>query len=77
MILTNVQFADGSAAAAFLGTGREAGADEDDFHMIRRRNLEIDRDEREVGKALRAGAVAGIVESSGRTSVMPKNVVYF
>ena len=45
--LTNVQSADGSAAASFLGTGHEAGADEDDFHMIRRRNLEIDGDERE------------------------------
>jgi len=69
---------DGSTAATFLGMGYEAGADEDDFHMIRRRNLEVDRDEREEGKALRAGAVAGaIVEASGRTPVKPKKVVYF
>ncbi|KAH9083575.1 hypothetical protein EDB83DRAFT_2330011 [Lactarius deliciosus] len=68
---------DGGAAATFLGTGREAGADEDDFHMIRRRNLEIDRDERKETKALRAGAVADVVKASGRTSVKPNKVVHF
>jgi hypothetical protein len=73
----DVRSSDGSAAASFLGTGREAGADEDDFHMIRRRNLEIDGDEREKTKALRAGAVAGVVKASGRTSVKPKKVVVF
>lgn len=72
--MTNAQLADGGAAATLLGTGREAGADEDDFHMIRRRKLEIDRDEREEGKALRAGAVTGVVEAP---SVKPKKVVYF
>jgi hypothetical protein len=74
---TNVQSADGSTAASFLGTGREAGADEDDFHMIRRRNKEIDGDEREEAKALRAGALAGVVKASGGTSFKPKKVVYF
>ena len=44
---THVQLANGSAASTLLGTGREARADKDDFHMIRRRNLEIDGDERE------------------------------
>ncbi|KAH9002149.1 hypothetical protein EDB86DRAFT_369956 [Lactarius hatsudake] len=68
---------DGGAAATLLGTGREAGADEDDFHMIRRRNLEIDRDERKETKALRAGAVADVVKASGRTSVKPNKVVHF
>ena len=69
--------ADGSAASTFLGAGHEAGADEDDFHLIRRRNLEIDRDEREQAKAMQAGAVAEAVKASGRTSVKPKKVVYF
>ncbi|KAI9463673.1 hypothetical protein BJY52DRAFT_1202944 [Lactarius psammicola] len=68
---------DGSAAATLLGTGREAGADEDDFHMIRRRNLEIDRDERKEAKAERAGVVAGVVKASGRTSIKPNKVVHF
>jgi zinc finger CCHC domain-containing protein 9 len=72
--VTNVQLPDGGAVATLLGTGREAGADEDDFHMIRRRNLEIDRDERAEGKAPRAGSVAGVVEAP---SVKPKKVVYF
>ncbi|KAH9018997.1 hypothetical protein EDB85DRAFT_2009910 [Lactarius pseudohatsudake] len=65
---------DGGAAATLLGTGREAGADEDDFLMIRRRNLEIDRDERKEAKALRA---ADVVKASGRTSVKPNKVVHF
>jgi len=69
--------ADGSAGATLLGTGREAGADEDEFHMIRRRNLAIDRDEREEAKTLRVGAVAGVVKASGQTSVKTKKVVYF
>jgi len=67
---------DGSASS-FLGTGREAGADEDDSHMIRRRILEIGGDEREEAKALRAGALAGVVKASNRTSIKPKKVVYF
>lgn len=68
----------GAAALSLLGTGREAGADEDDFHMIRRRNLEIDRDEREEAKTLRAGAVAaGVAKASGSTSVKPTKVVCF
>jgi len=69
--------ADGGAGATFLGTGREAGADEDDFHMIRRRNLEIDRDERVEAKALRADVAAGVVKAPGRTSVKPNKVVHF
>ena len=75
--LTNVQLADGSVALTLLGTGREAGADEDDFHLIRRRNMEIDRDEREHAESLRAVAAAGVVKASGRTLVKPKKMVYF
>ena len=72
-----MQLADGGAAPTLLGAGREAGADEDDFHLIRRRNLEIDRDERKQAKLIRAGAVEGGVKATGRTSVKPKKVVYF
>ena len=70
--LADVQLADGSAASTLLGTGREVGADEDDFHMILRRNLEIDGDEREETKGLRAGALAGVVKTCRMTSVKPK-----
>lgn len=66
--LTNVQSLDGGAVVSFLGVGYEAGADEDDFHMLRRRNLEIDGDERED---------AGVVKTSGGASVKQKKVVYF
>jgi len=30
-----------------LGTGREAGADEDDFHTFKRRTTEVERDEKQ------------------------------
>jgi len=65
-----------------LGTGREAGADEDDFHTIRRKNAEIDRDEHGEERAqkeakVRAGAFTGVVEAFGRTPVKSKKVVYF
>ena len=29
---------------AVFGTGREAGADEDDFHTFKRKNVEVDRE---------------------------------
>ncbi len=65
-----------------LGTGREAGADEDDFHTIRRKNAEIDRDEHGEERAqkeakVRAGAFTGVVKAFGRTPVKSKKVVYF
>lgn len=33
-----------SGTATFLGTGQSAGADEDDFHIFKRRNADVDRD---------------------------------
>jgi len=65
-----------------LGTGHEAGADEDDFHTIRRKNAEMDRDEQGGERArkeakVRAGALTGVVKAFGKAPVQPKNVVYF
>lgn len=65
-----------------LGTGREAGADEDDFHTIRQKNAEMDRDERGEERArkeakLRAGAFTGVVKAFGKTPVKSKTVVNF
>jgi len=33
---------------AFLGTGVEAGADEDDFHTFKRKSAEVDKEQRAV-----------------------------
>ncbi|KAI0268729.1 hypothetical protein BC834DRAFT_651030 [Gloeopeniophorella convolvens] len=71
-----------TAVAALLGTGHEAGADEDDFHTIRRKNVEVDMDERGEERArkeakVRAGALTGIVRSFGKAPVKPKKVVNF
>jgi len=73
---------EGSAVSALLGTGREAGADEDDFHAIRRKNVEMDRDERGEERArkeakVRAGALTGVVKAFGKAPAMPKKVVNF
>jgi zinc finger CCHC domain-containing protein 9 len=73
---------EGGAVAALLGTGREAGADEDDFHAIRRKNVEMDRDERGEERArkeakVRAGALTGVVKAFGKAPATSKKVVYF
>jgi len=73
---------EGSAVATLLGTGHEGGADEDDFHMIRRKNAEVDRDEHGEERArkeakVRAGAFTGIVKAFGKAPEKPKKVVYF
>lgn len=65
-----------------LGTGREAGADKDDFHTIRQKNAEMDRDERGEERTrkeakVRAGAFTGVVKAFGKTPVTSKKVVYF
>ena len=65
-----------------LGTGREAGADEDDFHTIRQKNAEMDRVEHGEERArkeakVRAGAFTGVVKAFGKTPVESKKVVYF
>ena len=55
---------------AVLGTGPEAGADEDDFHIFNRRTTEVDRDEKAEEKKkrllnIKAGAHSGVVRSFG------------
>jgi len=34
--------------ATFLGTGTEAGADEDDFHTFKRKSAEVDKEQKTV-----------------------------
>ena len=70
-------------ATTVLGTGREAGADEDDFHMFKRRIIEVERDEKQEAKLkemldVRAGALSGTVKAFGNVpaSVRKKVVVF-
>jgi len=66
-----------------LGTGREAGADEDDFHMFKRRTTEIERDEKQEKKLkemlnVRAGVLSGSVKAFGDVPPpVKKKVVIF
>jgi zinc finger CCHC domain-containing protein 9 len=60
-----------------FGTGLEAGPDEDDFHTLKRRTAEVDRDEKQATKRkqmleLRAGAHSG---AFGNVPAMAKNKV--
>ena len=63
-----------------LGTGLEAGPDEDDFHTFKRRTAEVDRDEKQTSKMkqmleLRAGAHSGVVKAFGNIPAAKKNKV--
>jgi zinc finger CCHC domain-containing protein 9 len=75
--------ADATAATVFLGGGHEAGADEDDFHIFRRKNTEVDREiqgEERVRKMahVREGKHSGIVKAFGAApQAKPKKVVNF
>lgn len=65
-----------------LGTGREAGADEDDFHTFKRNTIEIDRDEKKESRLkemldIRAGALSGAVKPTGIIPQPTKKVVVF
>jgi zinc finger CCHC domain-containing protein 9 len=76
------EYVEGNAVATFLGTGREAGADEDDFHTIRRKNAEIDRHEHGEERARKeakvgTGALTGVVKAFGKAPARPKKVVSF
>jgi len=69
---------------AVLGTGREAGPDEDDFHTFKRRTTEVDRDEKQAAKKkqmleLRAGAHSGVIKAFGDIplAMAKKRVVVF
>ncbi|KAF8971225.1 hypothetical protein BDZ97DRAFT_1651625 [Flammula alnicola] len=65
-----------------LGTGREAGPDEDDFHLFKRRTTEIERDEKKETKLkemldIKAGALSGAVKAYGNVPPPKKKVVVF
>lgn len=68
--------------AVFVGTGTEAGADEDDFHTFKRKTVEVAKEEkmderRKKSAAVRVGAFSGEVKSFSRPAQKPKKVVSF
>ena len=75
--------ADVAQSTALLGTGREAGADEDDFHTLKRKTKEVEREEKQEDKLKRllevkTGAHSGGVKAFGQsTQPKAKKVVYF
>lgn len=69
--------------ATLIGTGREAGADEDDFLIIGRKKREVERDEKTEERVRRTadvklGALTGTVRAFGLVpTVASKKVVSF
>ncbi|KAH9944725.1 hypothetical protein B0H21DRAFT_694731 [Amylocystis lapponica] len=74
---------DTAAGAIFLGTGHDAGADEDDFHTFKRRNAEVDKAEKMEERLKRqanvkVGAHTGVIKSFGKPRpAVKKKVVNF
>ncbi|KAF5328672.1 hypothetical protein D9619_011651 [Psilocybe cf. subviscida] len=69
------------STAAVLGTGREAGADEDDFLLLKQKTIELDRNEKQASKQkemldIRMGTLTGTVKAVGAVA-KPKKVVLF
>lgn len=64
----------------FVGTGRESGADEDDFHTFKRMTAEVDRSEKVDEKAkkragVKVGAHSGVVRAFGDAPAPKKKKV--
>ncbi|VDC01676.1 unnamed protein product [Peniophora sp. CBMAI 1063] len=75
---------DPGLVTAVFGIGREAGADEDDFHTFKRKNVEVDREVQSVEKRMKMAAVrvgkhtgAAQVFGPAPAPVKPKKVVTF
>lgn len=65
-----------------LGTGKEAGADEDDFHTFKRKTGEVEREEKQEEKAKRllgvkVGLHSGVKLSGQIRPTAGKRVVFF
>lgn len=71
------------ASSALFGTGKDAGADEDDFHTFKRRTAEVNREEKVEEKLkkmqnIKVGAHSGVVKPFGAVlAPKPKKVVTF
>ncbi|KAF7304831.1 hypothetical protein MKEN_01197200 [Mycena kentingensis (nom. inval.)] len=73
---------DSGKDATVYGTGREAGADEDDFHILKRHKTELDRDDKGEERRrrmadVRTGALSGTVKAHGIIPAKAKKVVFF
>ncbi|KAF8840705.1 hypothetical protein BDN67DRAFT_968147 [Paxillus ammoniavirescens] len=67
----------GTAAGALFGTGNGAGADEDDFHIFKRRNAEVSKSEKKEGRErkrldVKAGLHTGTVKAFGTSQMSSK-----
>ena len=76
--------ADVVAKTVFVGTGQDGGADEDDFHTLKRKTQEVDKAEKVGERARRKAEVkvsahSGVVKAFGdpAPASKKKKVVFF
>jgi zinc finger CCHC domain-containing protein 9 len=72
---------DPNSLARVIGIDDNVGADEDDFHIIGRKKLQLDKDEKnserlQRSKDVKVGAQSGIVKSFAKPAAS-KKVIYF
>jgi zinc finger CCHC domain-containing protein 9 len=80
--LKNSVSAEVASTLSFIGIGSGAGADEDDFHTFKRKNLEVNKEERDNERRkkqqlIKVAAHSGVVKAFGRTTQTPRKVVHF
>lgn len=66
----------------FLGTGRDAGADEDDFHTYKRNSTQLNKEEkgdqrRKRLQDVKVGAYTGTIKPYGQVPAHKSKVVNF
>ncbi|KZT29184.1 hypothetical protein NEOLEDRAFT_1154191 [Neolentinus lepideus HHB14362 ss-1] len=71
-----------NGSAPLIGTGHQVGADEDDFHIFKRRTAEIELEEKQAEKARRlanvkVGVHSGAVRAFGKAAPAQKKIVLF
>lgn len=80
LVLTNS--AEVVSNTLLFGTGREAGADEDDFHTFKRKTAELNMEDkgeerRKRLRDLKVGSHSGVVKAFGNPVTPKANVVTF
>ncbi|KAI0081976.1 hypothetical protein K474DRAFT_1634682 [Panus rudis PR-1116 ss-1] len=72
-----------AASNSFFGTGKDAGADEDDFHIIKRKTADLNKEEKMAEKSkkvldVKVGVHTGVMKNFGLAlSSKPKKIVTF
>lgn len=64
---TDLCLADSTTTSMVIGADKEAGADEDGFHILNRKRKEVDRDERKEKKQKRVVDTTAAAKAKAKT----------